>query len=104
MAEQTINSCEEALLKAVNAARTARQTLDELIADSGMEPDEEAMEAVERGKTDEEACMAYLEANAPKCPGCNEAFAFQRQDKKPNRCSWCGYDHDTGEHAGLVPA
>lgn len=40
----------------------------------------------------------------PKCPGCGEADADYRQPKRPSKCAWCGYDHDTGEHAQLVPA
>lgn len=104
MNDGPITSYDDALLRAVNAASTARQTLEELIADSGQEPDEDSMEAIRRAKQDEDSCMAYLQANSPKCPGCRQAFAFQRQAKRPNRCSWCGYDHDTGQSPGLVPA
>ncbi len=39
------------------------------------------------------------------CPGCNETPASNRQSApKAHRCGWCGYDHDSGEHAYLVPA
>lgn len=104
MANAPITSMEDALLRVINAARASRLTLEAMIDDSGYRPEEESMEAVAEGKTDEELAMAYLQANAAKCPGCREAFAFQRQKKQPNRCSWCGYDHDTGISPGLVPA
>lgn len=40
----------------------------------------------------------------PKCPGCNEAPAASRQRHRENLCSWCGYNHFTGEQAGFMPA
>lgn len=45
---------------------------------------------------------AYL--SGPKCPGCNEAPAANRQKTRPDLCAWCGYNHATGEQARLVPA
>ena len=104
MTKPPIISNEDALHRALNAAVTCRRTLEDLIEDSGHRPEEDSMEAVEAAKLDEEAAQAWLEANAPKCPGCKQAYAFQRQAKQPDRCSWCGYDHRTGEVPGLMPA
>jgi hypothetical protein len=104
MTSDPITCIEEALLKAINAARTNRETLHELIDDTGRKPDYESMEAVDDAKIDEEAAMAWLEANSPKCPSCKTAFAFQRQPKRRTHCSWCGYNHETGAVSQLVPA
>lgn len=104
MTSDPINSAEQALLRMINAAREARRTLEELIDDSGFSPEEESMEAIAAGKADEEACQAWLDANAAKCPCCKQAYAFQRQPKRPSHCLWCGYDHDTGAVSQLVPA
>lgn len=42
--------------------------------------------------------------NEPLCPSCGDVPASHRQEKKPDNCGWCGYNHATGEHAYLVPA
>lgn len=39
------------------------------------------------------------------CPGCGEVPETRRQKKpRDHLCAWCGYDHDAGTFAGLVPA
>lgn len=104
MEDKPIGSLEEALLRAVNAANTNRVTLQEVMDDNNARVDEDVTEALALAEADEEAAMAYLNENSPKCPGCKQAFAFQRQAKRPDLCSWCGYNHRTGEVAGFVPA
>lgn len=104
MADVTLDQWGPMMLRAVNASMTSRQTLEGLIADSGMQPEEDDMDAVAKAKEDEAEILAFIDANAPKCPGCRKAYAFQRQAKRPHLCSWCGYDHETGQQAQLVPA
>lgn len=38
------------------------------------------------------------------CPGCEEVPASETQKDRPHLCRWCGYNHETGEVAGLQPA
>lgn len=99
-----IASTEQALLLMINAAHRSRQTLESVLADTGIELEEDDADAMDKQKLDEEAAKAHLDTVAPKCPGCREAYAFQRQPKRPTHCSWCGYDHDTGTMPQLVPA
>ncbi len=39
-----------------------------------------------------------------KCPCCKQADVTYRQEKHPERCAWCGYNYDTKEVVGFVPA
>jgi len=104
MTRDPIRGWEHATHRALAAASIALRAVDEMIADGAPTLDEDTQESVDDARAAREQVEAYMEANAPKCPGCREAYAFQRQALRPNRCSWCGYDHDTGEQAQLVPA
>lgn len=99
-----ITSGNEALLRALNVMKSLQTILDGLVADGIIQSDEEIDDAVDDARKVDEAGMAWLEANAPKCSCCKEAFAFQRQPRRPTHCSWCGYDHETGAVSVLVPA
>lgn len=104
MGMDPIAGVEDALLRTIGAARISRQTLEALIEDTGCSLDEEIMAAVRNARAIEDLAMAYLEAHAARCPGCRQAFVFQRQTRHPSRCSWCGRDHETGAGAELTPA
>lgn len=99
-----ITGTEDALLRMINQARSNRLAMLGLADESGITLEDEEAEDLDRSEKLEEACMAHLESIAQKCPGCREAFSFQRQSKHPERCSWCGYDHSSGDMPQLVPA
>ncbi len=104
MTKDPIMGWEHATHRALAATSIALRVVEEMVADFGLQPDDETQESIDDATAAEEQVRAYMEANAPKCPGCREAYAFQRQPLRPNRCSWCGYDHDTGQQSQLVPA
>ena len=104
MIHTPITSSDQALLSALNVAKSLERFLGDMIAEGVIEPDEDMEDAIADAKRIDEDGMAWLEANAPKCPSCRKAFAFQRQPRRPSHCSWCGYDHETGAVSVLVPA
>lgn len=100
----TITRTEHALLLMINRAQANREAMLSLAADMGIVLEDEEAQDLERSELEEEACMAHLQSIAAECPGCRQAFSFQRQEKHPERCSWCGYDHSDGTMPQLVPA
>lgn len=99
-----ITSSDQALLDALNVVKSLRLILNDLVAEGVIDADEDMQDSLDNAEKIDEAGMAWLNASAPKCPCCREAFAFQRQPRRPTHCSWCGYDHETGAVSVLVPA